>query len=395
MPLPQLTDQQRAAASEKAVAGRRMRAELMARLQRGGADLKQVLEDAETDDVLGPMKVSTLLEALPKVGKVKAQEIMVELEIHPARRLRGLGVRQRKALLEKFGPADRSASARKSSAPASGRTSSYRWPRRPTAILSLREGDTLLPGSALAAAGGRLVVPAVEVSNDGDDALVRLEVPGLDASQDVGVDVEDGVVTVRLRGAATGLASAQTPALEELTASGDQAAVIGGALGSLTALAEAQLRILEQVDAATAQIRPLQVTLDTPTGTLDYKLPISLEDTYSSAEVSKVLSPSGKGHRSIAQNRRRSNKLLAIPIDDNQYRYPKFQIDEPRHKIRPIVAYANQLLECNEDPWGTLDWWYTEDEALDDHRPIDMLETGELTEELIDFAVKLSRQAMD
>jgi uncharacterized protein (DUF2384 family) len=87
--------------------------------------------------------------------------------------------------------------------------------------------------------------------------------------------------------------------------------------------------------------------------------------------------------------------LLAIQIDDNQYRYPKFQVDENRREIRPIVVYANQLLECNEDPWGTLDWSYTEDEALDDRRPIDMLETGELTEELIAFAVTLSQQAMD
>ena len=48
------------------------------------------------------MKVTALLEALPKVGKVKAQEIMTELEIAPTRRLRGLGDRQRRALLERF-----------------------------------------------------------------------------------------------------------------------------------------------------------------------------------------------------------------------------------------------------------------------------------------------------
>ena len=64
--------------------------------------IAQVLKDAETNEVLGKMKVSALLEALPKVGKVKAQEIMTELEIAPTRRLRGLGDRQRKALLEKF-----------------------------------------------------------------------------------------------------------------------------------------------------------------------------------------------------------------------------------------------------------------------------------------------------
>ena len=90
MALPQLTDEQRAAALEKAAAARRARAELKDRLKRGGTNLKQVLKDAESDEVL------------PKVGKVKAQEIMTELEIAPTRRLRGLGDRQRKALLEKF-----------------------------------------------------------------------------------------------------------------------------------------------------------------------------------------------------------------------------------------------------------------------------------------------------
>jgi hypothetical protein len=103
--LPQLTDEQRAAALEKAAAARRARAELKDRLKRGGTSLSQVLKDAETNEVLGKMKVSALLEALPKVGKVKAQEIMTELEIAPTRRLRGLGDRQRKALLEKFGSA--------------------------------------------------------------------------------------------------------------------------------------------------------------------------------------------------------------------------------------------------------------------------------------------------
>ena len=94
MALPQLTDEQRAAALEKAAAARRVRAELKERLKRGGTDLQQVLKDAENDEILGKMKVSALLEALPKVGKVKAQEIMTELEIAPTRRLRGLGDRQ-------------------------------------------------------------------------------------------------------------------------------------------------------------------------------------------------------------------------------------------------------------------------------------------------------------
>ncbi len=103
--LPQLTAEQRAAALAKAAAARKARAELKERLKRGGTDLKQVLTDAEEDDILGKMKVSALLESLPKVGKVKAAEIMTELEIAPTRRVRGLGERQRRALLERFGQA--------------------------------------------------------------------------------------------------------------------------------------------------------------------------------------------------------------------------------------------------------------------------------------------------
>ena len=107
MALPKLTDEQRAAALEKAAAARRARAELKEKLKKGVTDLKKVLDDADSDEILGKMKVSALLEALPKVGKVKAQEIMNELEIAPTRRLRGLGERQRKNLLARFDFSDK------------------------------------------------------------------------------------------------------------------------------------------------------------------------------------------------------------------------------------------------------------------------------------------------
>ncbi len=102
MALPQLTEEERAAALEKAAAARRARAELKERLKRGGTDLKEVLAAADTDEVLGKMKVAALLEALPGVGKVRAAQAMERLEIAPSRRLRGLGERQRKALLTEF-----------------------------------------------------------------------------------------------------------------------------------------------------------------------------------------------------------------------------------------------------------------------------------------------------
>ena len=48
------------------------------------------------------MKVSTVLESLPGVGKVRATKIMEELDISATRRIRGLGAKQREMLLTKF-----------------------------------------------------------------------------------------------------------------------------------------------------------------------------------------------------------------------------------------------------------------------------------------------------
>jgi ribosomal protein S13 len=49
------------------------------------------------------MKVSSVLESLPGVGKVRARKIMEELEISTSRRVRGLGAKQKDNLLDKFG----------------------------------------------------------------------------------------------------------------------------------------------------------------------------------------------------------------------------------------------------------------------------------------------------
>ncbi|AKE41303.1 corynebacterial integration host factor [Corynebacterium kutscheri] len=103
MALPQLTDEQRKEALAKAAEARKARAELKEQLKRGDITLKEVLSKASTDEIIGKTKVSALLESLPKVGKVKAKEIMENLEIAQTRRLRGLGDRQRRALLEHFG----------------------------------------------------------------------------------------------------------------------------------------------------------------------------------------------------------------------------------------------------------------------------------------------------
>ena len=102
MALPPLTPEQRAAALEKAAAARKARAELKLRLKSGSITLADVLDSGETDDAIGKMKVVAVLEAMPGVGKVRAQKLIETLEISPARRVRGLGAKQREALLRAF-----------------------------------------------------------------------------------------------------------------------------------------------------------------------------------------------------------------------------------------------------------------------------------------------------
>ena len=102
MPLPTLTPEQRAAALEKAAEVRKARAELKEQLKQGKTTLAKVLDRAESDDVVGKLKVSAVLQALPGIGKIRATQIMEKLKIADARRLRGLGDQQRKALLAEF-----------------------------------------------------------------------------------------------------------------------------------------------------------------------------------------------------------------------------------------------------------------------------------------------------
>jgi nitrate reductase beta subunit len=100
--LPPLTPEQRAAALEKAAEARRVRARLKVELKSSTTTLAELLAAGETDETIGKLKVSALLEAMPGVGKVKAQRIMEELQISPNRRVRGLGVKQREALQRVF-----------------------------------------------------------------------------------------------------------------------------------------------------------------------------------------------------------------------------------------------------------------------------------------------------
>jgi S13-like protein len=101
MPLPVLNEEQRRQALEKAAEARRKRAEVKAELKSGKRSLTDILNQP-TNETVGKMKVSTVLESLPGVGKVRARKLMEKLDISASRRVRGLGAKQRGALLEEF-----------------------------------------------------------------------------------------------------------------------------------------------------------------------------------------------------------------------------------------------------------------------------------------------------
>ena len=98
MALPPLTPEQRQAALEKAAAARRERAEIKNRLKHSGASLSEVLEDGQTNEVVGKMKVYDLLQSMPGLGKIRARQLMERIGIAESRRVRGLGVKQIAAL---------------------------------------------------------------------------------------------------------------------------------------------------------------------------------------------------------------------------------------------------------------------------------------------------------
>lgn len=100
---PKLDPEQRAAALAKAAEARRRRAEIKELLRTGSVTFPELLERAGEDDIIAGMKVVSALQAVPGLGKVKANRLMEELGIASNRRLRGLGDRQRAALLDTLG----------------------------------------------------------------------------------------------------------------------------------------------------------------------------------------------------------------------------------------------------------------------------------------------------
>ena len=98
---PPLTPEQRKQALAKAAAVRQGRAEIKADLSDRRLTIAELLERTG-DPVVGGMKVSAALSALPGIGKKRTGVLMERVGILENRRLRGLGKRQREALIREL-----------------------------------------------------------------------------------------------------------------------------------------------------------------------------------------------------------------------------------------------------------------------------------------------------
>ena len=101
MTIPKLSKAERSKALAKAQKIRSQRMEVRQQLKAGKLGLADILADAD-NEVYAKMRVKYLLESLPQVGKITAAKLMEEIGIDEARRVQGLGSRQKAALLEKL-----------------------------------------------------------------------------------------------------------------------------------------------------------------------------------------------------------------------------------------------------------------------------------------------------
>lgn len=97
--LPKLTNEQRKEYLCKAAELRTKRAQLKQKVKTGEVKFSEAMNEPEAQR----MHVRELITAVPGYGKQKSQKLMFILGISESRRVRGLGIRQRNALIEALG----------------------------------------------------------------------------------------------------------------------------------------------------------------------------------------------------------------------------------------------------------------------------------------------------
>ena len=99
MSAPTRSDEQRSAALESAQAARQERARLRTALKTRELSAIDVINGAQANPVWAALRVSWLLECLPGIGSIRASRILETARIAASRRVQGLGVHQRAALI--------------------------------------------------------------------------------------------------------------------------------------------------------------------------------------------------------------------------------------------------------------------------------------------------------
>ena len=99
---PEMSVEDRRQALQLSKESRQLRAKYKARINSGELSLIDFLSLADTEPILGKMRVKDLLESVPGYGKVRVENLMKKSEISPTRRVQGLGKRQRSSLVEHF-----------------------------------------------------------------------------------------------------------------------------------------------------------------------------------------------------------------------------------------------------------------------------------------------------
>lgn len=99
---PAMSEAERLKALSLSREARQLRAQYKLKLSASQMTLTQFLQEADANPILAKMRVSELLQALPGLGKIRAESLMRRCNISPTRRVMGLGKHQRKSLLDSF-----------------------------------------------------------------------------------------------------------------------------------------------------------------------------------------------------------------------------------------------------------------------------------------------------
>jgi len=68
----------------------------------GKLSLGDVLDTADSDELVKKTKILSIVKALPGVEVVRAAQLLENARVDPARRVGGLGARQRQALIDGY-----------------------------------------------------------------------------------------------------------------------------------------------------------------------------------------------------------------------------------------------------------------------------------------------------